>query len=408
VKLAILVRSFPLPSETFVVARFTALLERGWDVHVFCESSPPDNWTLFRSLAEPALRARVHVRTRHPSRVRVALLGPFVFLRTLVAAPLRALRYLARGSRAYGRGVAGHLVEDAALIRFGPDIVHFEFGDLAVKREPTGRLLGCAMIASFQGLDINYAGLDRDPGYYAPLWPALDAAHFVSEDLRRRAMTRGYPDDNGFVVYNGIDTTAFDPGSRRYEGELGTPTRPLRLLSTGRLHWKKGYAYALAAVAMLHRRDIEVRYTIVGDGDYGDAVRFDIADMGLTDLVTLTGALPQEAVRAELEGADVFVHPATSEGFCLAVTEAQAMGLPVVVSDADGLAENVEDGVSGSIVPRRDAAALADAIAQLAADASARERMGRAGISRVRERFTLERHVDGIEAMYTAVLRDRA
>ena len=60
----------------------------------------------------------------------------------------------------------------------------------------------------------------------------------------------------------------------------------------------------------------------------------------------------------------------------MAVTEAQAMGLPVVCSDADGLRENVAHGVTGFAVPRRDVAAMADALHRLAADPGLRTKMG--------------------------------
>jgi colanic acid/amylovoran biosynthesis glycosyltransferase len=403
VKVAIVVPRFPVVSETFVVSRFVRLTERGLDVRIFCEDSPDEAWGWFAELADRRLKPRVHVRPRNPSHLRVALLLPVVLIRCLVAAPGRTIRYLLRGVRTYGRYVAGRFVEDEALIRFGPDVVHFEFGGLAVNREATGRLLGCALVVSFQGYDINYVGLD-DPGHYARLWQHVDAVHFVSDDLLRRARRRGFTDEeHAFVVHNGIDTSAFRPGDRSHGDEVGTVDRPLRLVSIGRLHWKKGYNYALTAVRILRDRGLHVTYHIIGDGDGKRAVLYDIDDLGLTGDVVLAGSVPPERVRAELSWADVCVHAAVSEGFCLAVTEAQAMGTPVVCTDADGLRDNVADGVSGFVVPRRDAEALAARIAELAKDPLLRAQMSKAGIERVRECFTIDAHVDGIERMYHSV-----
>ena len=130
---------------------------------------------------------------------------------------------------------------------------------------------------------------------------------------------------------------------------------------------------------------------------------FDIDDLGLAEHVTLLGAAPPEVVREQLLWADVLMHAAVSEGFCLAVTEAQAMGTPVVASDADGLRDNIADGVSGFLVPRRDADALATRLAELAKDPTLRSNMAHAGIDRVRSNFTLDAHVDGIERMYRSV-----
>jgi colanic acid/amylovoran biosynthesis glycosyltransferase len=105
-----------------------------------------------------------------------------------------------------------------------------------------------------------------------------------------------------------------------------------------------------------------------------------------------------------MDDADVFMHPAVTEGFCNAVLEAQAMQRPVVCSDAGGLPENVVDGLTGFVVRRRDPAAIADRLAQLAADCALRRRMGEAGRRRVLESFTLHRQLDALEAMYRQVL----
>ena len=101
-----------------------------------------------------------------------------------------------------------------------------------------------------------------------------------------------------------------------------------------------------------------------------------------------------------MRGADMFLHPAVSEGFGNAVMEAQAAALPVVCTDADGLRENIADGETGFAVARRDPSALAAALARLAADRDLRRRMGEAGRSRVSEHFDPARQVDAFVALY--------
>ena len=102
--------------------------------------------------------------------------------------------------------------------------------------------------------------------------------------------------------------------------------------------------------------------------------------------------------------ADVCLHPAISEGFCVSVIEAQSMGLPVVCTDADGLSENIADGVTGFVVGRRDAAALTERLMELAADPALRERMGAAATSRAHERFGFARQLDELEMLYHSAL----
>jgi Glycosyl transferases group 1 len=109
-------------------------------------------------------------------------------------------------------------------------------------------------------------------------------------------------------------------------------------------------------------------------------------------------------VRDAMRWADVCLHPAISEGFCVSVIEAQSMGLPVVCTDADGLGENVAHEQTGFVVERRDAGALAERLTELAADPALRERMGAAAVTRAHERFGFDRQLDELETLYHAAL----
>src|SRR5262249_57501573 len=129
--------------------------------------------------------------------------------------------------------------------------------------------------------------------------------------------------------------------------------RPLRILSVGRLTWKKGYEHGLSAVAETIRRGVACEYRIVGDGEDRGLIAFTRHQLGLDESVELLGALPNDAIRRHLAWADVVLHSAVSEGFCNAVVEAQAAGLPVVSTDAGGLPENVADGETGFVLPPR-------------------------------------------------------
>jgi len=80
------------------------------------------------------------------------------------------------------------------------------------------------------------------------------------------------------------------------------------------------------------------------------------------------------------------------------------MGSLSVTSDADGLAENVGDGVTGFVVPRRESKALAEKIALLAKNSDLRKRFGLAGMDRVRSLFTIEKQLDAWEEFYRELL----
>jgi glycosyltransferase involved in cell wall biosynthesis len=349
---------FPKFSETFFASEFTGMRERGWDVHVLTNRSNKDQWPYF-----PELRDELE------SRERIHVVRDF----------------------------------DAQLAELRPELVHFGYGALALGRMHADALAGCKVVVSFRGYDINYHRLD-EPGAYNEVWARADMLHLVSRDVWRRAVRRGCPESKAHrVISDAVDVSAFAAPERSYD-EVGTADRPLRIVSVGRLHWKKGHEYALSAVRMLAERGVAVTYRVAGDGPDRESILFAVHDLGLEDRVELLGARPSADVQRELREADVCLHAAVSEGFCVSVIEAQAMGLPVVCTDADGLAENVADGVTGFVVPRRDAPALTDALARLAADRDLRHRMGSAARERAERGFDISRQLDELDEMYRATL----
>jgi glycosyltransferase involved in cell wall biosynthesis len=96
----------------------------------------------------------------------------------------------------------------------------------------------------------------------------------------------------------------------------------------------------------------------------------------------------------------VSVIPSLEEGFGIPAAEAMGCGVPVVASDAGGLPEVVEDGVTGRVVPKGDSEALADAIAGLLADDALRARMGAAAVERARRLFDWDLAAERFEAVY--------
>ncbi len=408
-RIALVVPAFPRVSETFIVSKFAGLLRRGWDVHVVCGRSDPQDLKRFPELeADAGALERVHVDWPHRPRWKAAVLAPVVLLQCLLEAPKRTLEYLGRGRRKFGlAGVLRRLYLDAELLRLGPEIVHFEFGALAPERMYLKELLGCRIVASFRGYDINLVGLE-EPGHYDSVWAGADGLHFLGEDLWRRARSRGCPPE----IFRALIPPAIDPDFFRPEPlpleEPEAASRPLRILSVGRLDWRKGYEDALLAVRRLVDRGVACQYRILGDGEYLGAIAFARYRLDLEGAVELLGALSREDVKREMLWADVFLHAAVSEGFSNAVMEAQAMEVPVVCADAGGLAENVEDRITGFVVPRRNPEALAEKLEVVARDPDLRRRMGLAGRRRVLEKFRLEDQLDRFESFYGDVLERAA
>ena len=393
--------AFPQLSETFLVAKFVGLLERGWDVHILCHQFNYNAWEHFPDLDDsPELKKKVHKTWLFKPRWIVPLLFIPGLFYCFLKSPGATLRYLRLGWRQLNWAMFKHFYLDIPLIVLNPDIIHFEFGSLAVGKVYLRDFLDTKLSVSFRGYDLNYIGLDK-PDYYHNVWESVAGAHLLGQDLWQRAIKRGAPEDLIHqLIPPAVDLGSFPKPSPHRHGVLGTKDKPLRILSVGRLHWKKGYEFSLQAVRKIEDRGLKVELIIIGDGDYDAPLYFARHQLGLEANVTFLGSVPHPQVIEQLKWADIFLHGAVSEGFCNAVLEAQVIGVPVVCTDADGLRENVLDGVTGFIVPRRDPQVMAEKILLLAGDADLRRKMGAAGRKRVEDNFRMDQQLDAFEEFY--------
>ena len=217
----------------------------------------------------------------------------------------------------------------------------------------------------------------------------------VSEEGRRLLTARAGLDARRTVrIGNGVDVERFAPvpcdarrALRRRLLDDRPDDRPI-CCTVARLSAQKGLDVLVEAAAILRRRQGRppARFVVVGDGELREPLERRIHERGVEDAVELLGARPPDEVAGWLAAADVFVLPSRYEGLSLAVMEAMACGLPVVVSDVSGSAELVPTAEDGRVVPADDPAALADAGEELLADAGLRRHMGE------RARTRAERH----------------
>ena len=169
--------------------------------------------------------------------------------------------------------------------------------------------------------------------------------------------------------------------------------RTPRILCAARLGNWKGHADLLEALAILKTRGVAFTCDLAGDGELRDAVAASIARLQLADVVRMLGYVAHPALVAALAAGDydLFALPSTEdgsehEGIPVAVMEAMAAALPVVVTTTGSIPELVEPE-HGALVPQRDPPALARALESLLLDREARLRAGRAGRERIRRDF---------------------
>ena len=177
------------------------------------------------------------------------------------------------------------------------------------------------------------------------------------------------------VIPGGIDGTRFNEAARAPETDL---------LLVGRLAPVKRVDLFLLAMRRLLDEMPIVTASIVGDGPLREALERRARDLHLEDHVTFRG--PRSNMAAEFGRAAVFVLTSETEGLSLALLEAMTCGLPAVVSDVGDLADLVEDGVNGYLVPDQTPEAFATAIARLLRHDALRDRFSAAA------RRTAQRH----------------
>lgn len=144
------------------------------------------------------------------------------------------------------------------------------------------------------------------------------------------------------------------------------------------------------------------RLVIVGDGPDLPRLRRQVRRADLTDQVHFTGHVPQGA--RHVRAFDIFVVPSRSEGLGLTAVDALAAGVPVVAARIGGLVEVLDQGRRGVLVTPFSAAALAEVIAQLAADEAERQRLGAAGPHWAARAYPPDRLVSAHRALYETVL----
>ena len=171
---------------------------------------------------------------------------------------------------------------------------------------------------------------------------------------------------------------------------LPEPPPPVAALMVARLLRDKGVGEFVEAARLLRRRGLDVRMRLAGGVDPGNPASFTEADVqawreeGAVEVLGERRDVAQQYAAAHLA-----VLPSYREGLPKSLLEAAACGRAVVTTDVPGCRDAITPGETGVLVPPRDAAALADAIARLAEDAELRQRMGRAGRALAEQEFSI-------------------
>lgn len=230
----------------------------------------------------------------------------------------------------------------------------------------------------------------------------------VCDAMRDQALAAGVGTPDLYTtVYSGMETQRFlDPGVTREQmrQRLGIEPRDFIIGTVARLAELKGHDDLLDAIGPVMRVKPHWKMLWVGDGWWRDRLLGRVRELGLQNQVITTGLVPPEEVPALMRAMDVLVHPSYREGLPRTVPQALLSDVPVVVFDLDGAPEVCVDGQTGRLVPPGDRAALREAIEWMAGHPEERAAMAQRGRDVCRERFSVERMIADLQAVYERVL----
>jgi len=288
----------------------------------------------------------------------------------------------------------------AALRRFRPEVVHVNHTSPVLSAALLGRRRSYVSLLTLHRIFSEANAVQR--AVYGLGCRRLDgvAANSAAtmQSVPRSALS---PNVERRVVHNGVDLSMLDALRA-----TKTASAVVRILTVGRLIPEKGHDNLLKAVAGLPAAmRARVHLTLIGGGAERPRIEALRTNLGLTETVTLTGMLPRDEVYRRLWQADLFVMPSLTEGFCNAVVEAMAAGIPVVSSPSGALPEVVGDAglLAASAAPAALTVAIRGAVERLEELAPMAER----GRARARGLFSLDATISAYERFYTDLLKRR-
>ena len=218
------------------------------------------------------------------------------------------------------------------------------------------------------------------------------------------------PREKFTTVYSGMEVEPFLEAEQhrdRVRQELGYAPEHVVIGKVARLFHLKGHEYVIEAASRVVEANRNVRFLFIGDGILTEQYLEQIRAAGLEDYFQLTGLVPPARI-PELVGAmDVVVHTSLREGLARVLPQGLIAGRPVVSYDVDGAREVVITGETGYLIPPKSIEPLADALIELAVDATLCRRLGEEGRRRFTEQFRHEVMTQQLRELYERVLAEK-
>jgi colanic acid/amylovoran biosynthesis glycosyltransferase len=374
----IVLSTVPKYSETFFRNKIKGLKDYGFNVILFVDYAEPEDADFQCKVVASNNFNKNVLKTFRNSCMAI--------LKSVFYHPKRSIRLYQLNKKDGLRLKTNlkQLILNEFLLTQNIDWLHYGFGMLAVNRENVAQSIGAKMAVSFRGFDLYLSPL-KHPGCYNRLFSKDVKYHVLSEEMKSDLIKHQVVNHQIKVITPAINVNFFNSNTTK------TQSNPVKIITVARLHWKKGLEYTLEALNILQKNGVDFHFDIIGDGSEYERLMFVAHQLQITDKVSFKGKLPHDVVKEQLDASDIYLQYSIQEGFCNAVLEAQSMGLMCIVSDAEGLRENVLHDKSGWVVPKRQPNVLAQKIKEVIhLDEQQKKMVREFAVNRVKRQFSLE------------------
>lgn len=266
-----------------------------------------------------------------------------------------------------------------------------------------GKELGIPVILSARGTDLTY--YPSFPSIAPMLQRNLaDCKKLicVCTELKTVALKLGTPASKITVIGNGIDGNRFQAGDKIASRKaLGLPLDSFLILSVGRLTPHKGFQQLIESFAQLDRKDLFL--VLAGEGPQRRDLEQLARSLDISSRILFTGPIPNEALPAWYQSADLFVLASNREGWPNVLCEAQACGLPSLAVDAWGMPEIIHDARLGILVKSASVDEL-----RLGLETALSKNWDREFIAKVGGSRTWESVAENLESVFQEAIRPQA
>lgn len=387
--IALVLADTPAYSETFLNSKIKGLQAHGFKVNLYTRNST-NKFNLCEVIQAPDFSGSYIHKLGEVFRIVITL---FAHLKTVV----RFIQLEKQSNRPFTT-IIKNLLINSHILTTKADWLHFGFATLAVGSENTAAAIGAKMAVSFRGFDINVYPL-KNPKSYRLVWQRVTKVHSISVYLWNKATVLGLsPDISKKIITPAVVTNTLP--------DRASGPEPKKIVTIARFNWIKGLDSAIVALQKLKKAGIETEYHLVGTGtkEEEERIRFLVHLFHLETQVIFHGKCTHTQTLEILSEASVYLQPSLNEGFCNAVLEAQAMGIPCVVTNGGALPENIIDGKTGWLVPVYNTDAMAKALQNaLKLDKNTKEKMKGEAINRVKKQYTIEQQQQQFVEFYSGL-----